>query len=223
MWANKKKNVVDFFVLVRQSRFYPTKECIESASKKVAAAICGTFCLKWRGGNLNELSLMRRISSPPPPPPSSWHIFRKKTPILPEFKTQKEKHSGIKKTPNMWETALRFKARHAYLPAHLPPSQPPTVACKIEAQLEYIQAAYTLLHVLSPIGMLCRCLSNKISASELSRKFIKIALLAGFLPTPPPPAQKKPGLIASLSHNKRAFPPLSCSSSFSSSSSSVHF
>ncbi len=33
---------------------------------------------------------------------------------------------------------------------------------------------------LAPICMLCRCLSNAISASELSRKFIKSALLVGY-------------------------------------------
>ncbi len=37
-------------------------------------------------------------------------------------------------------------------------TQPPTVACKIEARLEYVHVAYTTLHVFALICMLSRCL-----------------------------------------------------------------
>ncbi len=49
----------------------------------------------------------------------------------------------------------------------------------MESQLEYVHVAYMILHVWHPICMLSRCLLTKISASELSRKFIKSALLVG--------------------------------------------
>ncbi len=58
-------------------------------------------------------------------------------------------------------------------------TQPPTVACKMEVQSEYVCVARTFLHVLAPTCMPSRCLVTKISAPELSRKFIKSALLAG--------------------------------------------
>ncbi len=56
-------------------------------------------------------------------------------------------------------------------------TQPPTVVCKMEAHLEYIA---TVLAYLAPICTLSRCLL-KISALELSRKFIKVALLVGYI------------------------------------------
>ena len=49
----------------------------------------------------------------------------------------------------------------------------------MEAQSEYVHVAHTFWHVLAPTCMLSRCLSTKISASELRRKFIKSALLVG--------------------------------------------
>ena len=48
-----------------------------------------------------------------------------------------------------------------------------SVARKMEARSEHAHVACTSLHVPHPICMLSRCLSTKISASELSRKFIK--------------------------------------------------
>ncbi len=39
--------------------------------------------------------------------------------------------------------------------------QPPTVACKMEAQSEYVHIAYTLCARMAPICMLRRCLSTK--------------------------------------------------------------
>ncbi len=50
---------------------------------------------------------------------------------------------------------------------------------KMEAQSEYVHVAYTFLHVLAPICYARSVLVNKISASELSRKSIKSALLVG--------------------------------------------
>ncbi len=58
-------------------------------------------------------------------------------------------------------------------------TQPPTVACKMEAQSEHARIAYMFFAHLAPICMLSRCLSTKISASELRRKFTKTPLLAG--------------------------------------------
>ena len=65
-------------------------------------------------------------------------------------------------------------------------TQPPMVACKMEAQLEHVLIACTFLtrsgtdlHAWSVLG-------NKVSASEPSRRFVKSALLVGQerLPTP---------------------------------------
>ncbi len=75
-------------------------------------------------------------------------------------------------------------------------TQPPTVVCKVEAQLEYTRIACTFFACLALTCMLSQCLLNKISASELSRKFIRDALLVGqvfstpslFLVLPPPPS-----------------------------------
>ncbi len=62
-----------------------------------------------------------------------------------------------------------------------PGTQPPTVACiAVEAQWKRVCIAYMFLARLAPIRTLSRVLSNKISASELSRKFIKSALLVGY-------------------------------------------
>ncbi len=50
----------------------------------------------------------------------------------------------------------------------------------MEAQSEYVHIAYAVFARLAPIcSMLSRCLLNKVSASELSRKFIKSVLLVG--------------------------------------------
>ncbi len=61
------------------------------------------------------------------------------------------------------------------------PAQPPTVVCKMEAQLEYTQC---IVHVFARLAPICNAqpvLINKISAVELSLKFIKSALLVGCL------------------------------------------
>ena len=50
---------------------------------------------------------------------------------------------------------------------------------KMEAQWEYVHVAYTLLHVLAPICY-AQLVLRLSSASELSRKFVKSALLVGF-------------------------------------------
>ena len=58
--------------------------------------------------------------------------------------------------------------------------QLPTVACKIKAQSEHGHVAYTFFwHVWRRFVMLIRCSLTKISASEISRKFIKSVLLVG--------------------------------------------
>ncbi len=41
------------------------------------------------------------------------------------------------------------------------PTQPPTVACKMEAQSEYVHVAHTFLHIWLRLVMLSRCLSTK--------------------------------------------------------------
>ena len=55
------------------------------------------------------------------------------------------------------------------------PSQPPTVVCKMEALLEYVRVAYTFFCTFGADVYAQSALINKISASELSRKFIKSA------------------------------------------------
>ncbi len=49
----------------------------------------------------------------------------------------------------------------------------------MEAQLEYMRVAYTFFARLVPICVLSRCLITKISASDLSWKFIESALSVG--------------------------------------------
>ncbi len=59
-------------------------------------------------------------------------------------------------------------------------TQPLTVVCKMEAQLEYVR--YTLHTCFCMFGAdlyAKSVLSSKISASELGQKFIKSALLVG--------------------------------------------
>ncbi len=61
-------------------------------------------------------------------------------------------------------------------------TQPPTVVCKMEAQLEYVTSTRGT-HAFARLGTNLYAQSvhiNKISASELSSKFIKGALLVGF-------------------------------------------
>ena len=63
--------------------------------------------------------------------------------------------------------------------AHLTP-QPPTVARRMEAQSEHAHVASTFFCAFVPIFVMPnRCFGNKISASELWRKFIKSALSVG--------------------------------------------
>ena len=59
-------------------------------------------------------------------------------------------------------------------------TQPPTVACKLEARLEYMHVAYMFFARFVQICMLSRGLSMKISVSELRKNFIKSALLVGY-------------------------------------------
>ena len=50
-------------------------------------------------------------------------------------------------------------------------AQPPTVACKMEAQSEHVRVAHTSLHVWAPICHAQSGLIDEISASELSQEF----------------------------------------------------
>ncbi len=58
-------------------------------------------------------------------------------------------------------------------------AQPPTVACKMEAQSEYVHVAHTFFCIFGADLHAQLVLINKISASELRRKSIKSALLVG--------------------------------------------
>ncbi len=58
-------------------------------------------------------------------------------------------------------------------------SQPATVACKMEAQSEYVRVAHTFFAHFSADLYAQSVISYKISASELRRKFIKSASLVG--------------------------------------------
>ena len=58
-------------------------------------------------------------------------------------------------------------------------TQPPTVVCKMEAQLEYIHNAYTFFCTFGADLYAQSVFINKISALELSWKFIKGALMVG--------------------------------------------
>ncbi len=58
-------------------------------------------------------------------------------------------------------------------------TQPPTVECKMEVQLEYIHIACTFFARLALICMLSQCLLKNKIALEVSRKLTKIALLVG--------------------------------------------
>ena len=72
-------------------------------------------------------------------------------------------------------------------------AQPPTVAYKNGSSVGIRTCCIHIFACLAPICVLGRCLLKKISASELSRKFIKSALLVGqqkkikyiYCPVPP--------------------------------------
>ncbi len=57
-----------------------------------------------------------------------------------------------------------------------PSTQPPTVACKMEAQSEHVRVSHTFLPRFGGDSHAQSVLSNEISASGLKRKFIKGAL-----------------------------------------------
>ena len=59
-------------------------------------------------------------------------------------------------------------------------AQPPTVVGNTEAQSEHVHIAFTFFARLAPDLHAQSVLSNKISASDLSQKFIKGALLVGY-------------------------------------------
>ncbi len=67
----------------------------------------------------------------------------------------------------------------AYFSSWVGATQPPTVVRKMEAQSEDVRVAYTFFARLAPTCMPGWRLLTKISASELSRKFIKSAFLVG--------------------------------------------
>ena len=59
-------------------------------------------------------------------------------------------------------------------PFFLKPTQPPTVACKMEAQSEYVHIASTFLHVWRPICVLTRCLSTKFLHRSSGGSLIRV-------------------------------------------------
>ncbi len=65
---------------------------------------------------------------------------------------------------------------------HLSSSQPSTVVCKMEAQLECVYVAYTFSHVWAPIRMLGQCLLSKFLRRSSVGEFVKSVLLVGFRP-----------------------------------------
>ncbi len=58
------------------------------------------------------------------------------------------------------------------------------VACKVEAQSEHVTRCVHVLACSAPTCMLSQCLATKMSASELSGKFVKSALLVGYVVVP---------------------------------------
>ena len=91
-------------------------------------------------------------------------------------------------------------------------TQPPTVGMQNGSSVG--TRAYTLhtslfSHLPRPICMLGRCLSTKISASELARKFLlRCELLVGKKhhdppPPPPPPPSSPPGAPGTTSTRRR--------------------
>ena len=52
------------------------------------------------------------------------------------------------------------------------PAQPPTLVCKMEAQSEYVNIAYMFFARLGADSYAHSVLTDKISASELRRKFV---------------------------------------------------
>ncbi len=87
----------------------------------------------------------------------------------------------------LWGGRVRVWDRMQKLFYHSPSSsQPPMVECKMEAQSEYVHIPCTYFRTFGADLYAQSVIINKISASELSQKFIKSALLVG-LPLPPPP------------------------------------
>ncbi len=98
------------------------------------------------------------------------------------------KHQAFVKCDQVWPAVNNYiKASKSLVSTlSLPPkhfglqAQPPTVVCKMEAQLEYIHIA--CMHVFACLALICmlsQWLLTKISASEFRQKFIKSALLVG--------------------------------------------
>ena len=68
-------------------------------------------------------------------------------------------------------------------------AQPPTVACKNGSSVgTRTRCTHVFSHVPRRLCMLSRCLVTRISASELSRKFIKSALSVGWRLLSPAPS-----------------------------------
>ncbi len=114
------------------------------------------------------LRITYRTRQMPPPPP------------LPSLEQKQERTGGGKQAS---PSRLRFFTDSPKFRSPTPPpSQPPTVACKMEAQSEYVHIACTFFARSAPICMLSPAqLLTKISASELSQQLIKSTLLVGFV------------------------------------------
>ncbi len=66
---------------------------------------------------------------------------------------------------------------HAYIRMH---AQPPMVVCKMGAQLEYMYTLHACFCTFGTDLYAQSVLINRISASELSRNFIRDPLLVGY-------------------------------------------
>ena len=103
-----------------------------------------------------------------------FHFFIDKSKVLFYIKLCFS-HCGLQKT---WFRSVIFFC-HSLCCYTLTPNQQWHVACKMESSGGIYSHCTHIFACLAPICMISRWLVNKISASELSRKFIKSALLVG--------------------------------------------
>ena len=67
----------------------------------------------------------------------------------------------------------------------LEPTQPPTAACKMEAQSECVRGACTFLHVWAPTCMLSRCLLAKLLHRSSVGSLFRVCCWLGTHSAPP--------------------------------------
>ncbi len=91
------------------------------------------------------------------------------------------KRNPVRNPDESYNFTLKYVANIGRVPVlYAPTTQPPTVVCKMEAQLKYLHIAYTVFANSYSQSVFI----NKISASELSQKFIKSAFLVGLAGLP---------------------------------------